>query len=47
MEDDIHNIIEYYKNMPHRKVNRINLNNDYEMHLKNLEQIKIAYEKIR
>ena len=41
MEDDIHNIIEYYKNMPHRKVNRINLNvNDYEMHLKNLEQIK-------
>ena len=41
MKDDIHNIIEYYKNMPHRKVNRINLNvNDYEMHLKNLEQIK-------
>ena len=41
MEDDIHNIIEYYKNMPHRKVNRINLDvNDYEMHLKNLEQIK-------
>ena len=41
IEDDIHNIVDYYKNMPHRKINRINLNvNDYEMHLKNLEQIK-------
>ena len=41
MEDDIHNIIEYYKNMPHRKVSRINLNvDDYEKHLKNLKQIK-------
>ena len=41
IEDDIHNIVDYYKNMPHRKINNINLNvNDYEMHLKNLEQIK-------
>ena len=40
-EDDIHNIVDYYKNMPYRKINRINLNvNDYELHLKNLEQIK-------
>ena len=48
MEDDIHNIIEYYKNMPHRKVNRINLNmDDYELHLKNLEQIKNSiWEKL-
>jgi DNA polymerase-3 subunit epsilon len=40
-EDDIQNIVDYYINMPHRKINRIDLNvNDYEMHLKNLDQIK-------
>ena len=40
VENDLYNIVDYYKNMPHRKVNYINLNmNDYEKHLKNLEQI--------
>ena len=41
IEDNTHNIADYYKNMPHRKIKRVNLNvNDYEMHLKNLEKIK-------
>jgi len=41
IENDMQNGIEYYKNMPHRQIKRTNLNvNDYEMHLKNLEQIK-------
>ena len=41
VENDMYNIVDYYKNMPHRKINYINLNmNDYEKHLKNLEQIK-------
>ena len=40
-EDNIHNIVDYYKNMPQRKINLINLNEkDYELHLENLEQIK-------
>ena len=41
IEDNIENIDDYYKNMSHRKINCINLNNsDYKMHLKNIELIQ-------